>query len=60
MMGRAQPFFRKWIRVRKPSNEDFCNFQGLGEIGEILEREAADHYGLKTVTEVTGEGTLKP
>jgi 3-deoxy-7-phosphoheptulonate synthase len=42
----------------KPRTSPY-SFQGLGEIGLRYLREAADHYGLKTVTEVTGEGTLE-
>ncbi len=41
----------------KPRTSPY-SFQGLGEQGLEYLREAADRYGLKTVTEVTGENTL--
>ena len=42
----------------KPRTSPY-SFQGLGEVGLRYLREASDRYGLKTVTEVTGEGTLE-
>jgi len=42
----------------KPRTSPY-SFQGLGRKGLELLREAADRYGMKTVTEVTGEATLE-